>query len=211
MALVELYAGENVLVATGSGIGFFGDNGFDDPVSIGEYNGHTFVVNSDGTTQGFECNNNKWVSDSGVIHGQTGSGISLLNLPNELATINLRFTHGSAAYCQQVKLWIFDGTFTGSLANKTIPATGIAFFAAEIRHPSRLQSVTSTYSDAVWSDLSEVGSNYIALVNSPGLNGVRQGGFEQLSETHDWYVALTCSPTQLGDKSFGMSFELEYL
>lgn len=209
MAILELYAGEDVLVD--AGIGFYGDDGFNGAIAIGSYNGHTFVTNTSGTSQGFECNNNKYSNTSGVIHGQTGSGILLQNLPNELATINIRFTHGSTIYCQNAKLWIFDGSFTGDIANKGNPSENLTFYAAELRHPSRLQSATSAYSDATWSDLSASGSNYISLVSSPGLNGVRQGGFEQLSTQHDWYIALSCTPTQLGDKQFGMTFSMEYL
>lgn len=211
MPTLELYAGEDTLVSASSGLGFYGDNGFDAAISISSYNGRTFVTNASGTFQGFECNNNKYNGASGVIHGQTSSGIALKNLPNELATINIRFTHASAIYCQQVKLYVFDGTFSGGVANKTIPADNLTFYAAEIRHRSRLQTVESAYSDAGWSDVSSSGSNYLALVDSPGLNGIREGGFEELSVRHDWYIALTCTPTQLGDKSFGITAELEYL
>lgn len=211
MATLKLYAGENTLIPASSGLGFFGDNGFGAAVFIGSYNGHTFVTNVSGTIQSFECNNNKRNGTSGVIHGQESSGIALKNLPNELATVNIRFTHGSAIYCQGAKMYVFDGSFTGPLANKTIPASNLTFYAAEIRHRTRLQTVESAYSDAAWSDVSASGSNYIAVVDSPGLNGARESGFEELSTQHDWYVALSCTPTQLGDKSFGMTFELEYL
>lgn len=153
MATLNLYAGEDTLVPASSGLGFYGDDGFDAPIVIGTYNGHTFVTNSSGTVQSFECNNNKYDGTSGVIYGQEGSGIALRNLPNELATANIRFTHGSAVYCQLAKLWIFDGTFTGNLANKERPAENLTFYAAEIRHRSRLQTVESAYSDASWSDV----------------------------------------------------------
>lgn len=211
MALLELYTGEDTLISTGFGLGFFGDEGFGAPVIIGGYNGHTFVTNASGTVQGFECNNNKYNGVSGVIHGQESSGIFLQNLPNELATINIRFTHGSAIYCRFAKLWVFDGSFTDSLANKEKPAENLTFYVAEIRHQSRLQTVESTYSDASWSNVSASGSNYISVVNSPGLNGTREAGFEELSTQHDWYIAMTCTPTQLGDKQFGISWECEYL
>lgn len=211
MATLRLYAGEDTLVSTSSGIGFFGTNGFGAPISIGSYNDRTFVTNASGTIEGFECNNNKYNGLSGVIHGQGGSGILLQELPNELATINIRFTHGSAIYCQNAKLWIFDGSFNGDTARKERPVQNINFYAAEIRHRSRLQSETSVYSDSSWSNVSSSGSNYIGFVNSPGSRGVRTGGFEELSTRHDWYAALTCTPTQLGDKQFGMTFETEYL
>jgi len=211
MATLNLYAGENTLLPTSSGLGFFGSSGFGSPIAIGEYNGRTFVTNDDGTVEGFECNNNKYLSPSSVVHGQTGSGLALQNLPNELSTINVRFTHNSPVYCQAVRLWVFDGSFTGTVPNKESPTENMVFYAAEIRHTSRLQNTLSVYSDASWSDLSASGSNYIGLVDSPGTNGIRKGGFEQLSSRHDWYVAFTCSPTQLGDREFGMTVELEYL
>jgi len=211
MATLELYAGENTLVPVSSGLGFFGDNGFDAAVPIGDYNGHTFVTNASGTTEKFECNNNKYNTSTTVIHGQESSGVLLTSLPNELATINVRFTHGSAVFAQSAKFYIYDGSTVGGSANKLVPAPNLTFQTAEIRHRSRLQTVVSPYSDSVWSDVSASGSNYIALVSSPGLNGVREAGFEELSTQHDWYIALTCSPTQLGDKQFGMTFEMEYL
>lgn len=211
MPTLELYAGEDTLVSTSSGLGFFGDNGFGAPVVVGEYNGHTFVTNTSGSVQGFECNNNKYGGASEVIYAQESSGIDIRNLPNELATINLRFIHGEAVRCQGAKIWIFDGSFAGSVANKQRPAENLTFQLAEIRHRSRLQTVTSTYSNASWTDVSASGSNYKSLVDSPGYRGVRQGGGEELSTQHDWYVALTCTPTQIGDKQFGMTFELEYL
>jgi len=211
MALLELYTGEDTLITAGFGLGFFGDDGFDAPVALGSYNGHTFVTNASGTVQGFECSNNKYHGTSGVIHGQESSGILLQNLPNELAAINIRFTHGAAIYCQFAKLWVFDGSFTDSLANKERPAENLTFYAAEIRHQSRLQTVKSAYSNTSWSNVSVSGSNYIALVNSPGLNGAREAGSEELSTQHDWYIAMTCTPSQLGDKQFGMTFETEYL
>lgn len=211
MATLQIYTGEDTLLPSTSGLGFFGDDGFGSPIALGEYNGRTFVTNASGSSENFECNNNKYDGPSGVVYGQTGLGISLSNLPNELATINIRFTHGSPAYCQKAKLWIFDGTFNGSSPNKENPVDGLTFYAAEIRHRSNIQTISSAYSDTAWSDLSVSGSNYISLVNSPGEFGIRQGGFEELSDRHDWYVAMTCTPTSLGNKMFGMTMVLEYL
>ena len=210
MATLQLYTGENTLIS-GSGLGFFGDDGFGAPIVIGEYNGHTFVTNASGTTQGFESNNNKYNGVSGVIHGQEGSGIYLQNLPNELATINIRFTNTIAIYCQRVRAYIFDGSYTGDSPNRTTPPTGLTFYGAEIRHTSNLQSVSSAYSDSSWDELSVSGSNYLSLVESPGRNGVRGAGLEELSTRHDWYMAMTCTPTELGDKQFGINIDLEYL
>lgn len=211
MATLNLYAGEDTLVPTASGLGFFGAIGFDSSLSIGTYNGRTFVTNASGTVQGFECNNNKYESSTEVTHGQTGSGITLTRLPNELATANIRFTHGSSIFCQFVKVYIYDGTTIGGAANKTAPAENLTFQMAEIRHRDNLQATVSAYSDATWTDVSASGSNWVTMVNSPGTKGQREGGFEVLSTRHDWYVALSCTPTELGNKQFAVTVELEYL
>lgn len=211
MAILNLYAGEDTLVPTASGLGFFGSIGFDASLAIGTYNGRTFVTNAIGTIQGFEANNNKYKSSTEVTHGQSGSGITLTRLPNELVTANIRFTHGLSIFTQNVKIYIFDGTFDGTLANKLVPAENLIFQIAEIRHRDNLQTTVSPYSDPSWTNVSASGSNWITLVSSPGIKGQREGGFEVLSTRHDWYVTMSCTPTQLGNKQFGVTVDLEYL
>ncbi len=210
MAILELYAGEDTVVPPDYGLGFFGDDGFSAPVTIGSYQGRTFVSNASGTLENFECNNNKYIAPSSLVHGQTGSGILLTELPNELATINIRFTHGANIYVQLPKMYIYDGTSNGNV-NKVTPPTGMAFYGAEIIHPGNIQTDVGN-GDTAWIDLSTSGSNWLSLTASPGRLGVRDGGpVPILSNRHDWYIALSCSPTQLGNKLFGIFIELEYL
>src|SRR4051812_1344666 len=97
MATIEFYAGENTNISnlSGSGLGFYGSNGFGYSIPVGSYNGRTFITDSTGTDQGPEVDNCKYAGTSTVIVGQTGSGINLLQLPNYLATLNVRFTHTS--------------------------------------------------------------------------------------------------------------------
>jgi len=212
MADIQLYAGENCLIPVNSGLGFFGDGGFGDPVAIGTFQGHTFVTNSSGTIQGWECNNNKRDGPSGVIHGQEGSGILLTQLPNELATINIRFTTAMPVYTQRERIYVFDGSYTEDTPNHEIPPTGLNFYMAEIRHRSQLQTVIDIKSDSAWyefNSLTPIGDNWLSLTESPGEQGIYGYGVED--DRHDWYVALSCSPTLLGNKMFGIVIELEYI
>lgn len=211
MATLNLYAGENTLVPANLGLGFFGNDGFGAPVIVGEYQGRTFIANASGTSENFECNNNKYLAPSSVLHGQAGSGILLTELPNELATINIRFTHGNPIYTQFGKMYIYDGTSDGIVPNKTTPPTGMDFYGAEIIHPTNIQTNVGN-GDGTWNEITTSGSNWLTLTNSPGTLGVRDGGPSYiLDDRHDWYVALSCSPTQLGSKQFGVLVELEYL
>lgn len=207
---IELYAGEDQLVPEGFGLGFFGDGGFGFPVSIGEFQGRTFVTNASGTSENFEVNNNKKISNTEVVYGQEGSGITLTALPNILATANFRFEHptSDSVQTQNARLYIYDGSSTGGTPNKTTEQPGIEFWAAEIRHQDEIQ-VDNGLGDSAWQEIN--GSVFLELIDSPGTSGIRPDGIFTTDSRHDWYIAMSVSPSEFGDKQFGMVFELEFL
>jgi len=208
MADIGLYVGEDQRLPSGSGIGFFGDSGFGDPVSVNGYNGRTFVVNPSGTVDGFEANNNKFQTSTTVINGQSGSGILLLALPNTLATLNIRFTHSVAVRTQNISFYVYDGSSTNGVPNKTNDPTGLTAWCAEIRHTDERQ-IANGLGDATWQDTH--GAVALTLVDSPATSGLRPSGLFSEDTRHDWYVAMSVSPTQYGDKFFGILVETEFL
>ncbi len=211
MATVGLFTGENQLLVLPSGIGFYGPGGFDGPISIGLFNQRTFIANAAGDIQGFEANNNKYFAGpgwgtapaavSGVIHGQTGSGIALISLPDRLATINLRFTHTSAVQVQNPKFIIFDGS------NIENDPSGIIVYTAEIRHNSDVQNPIGL-GDTVWQDTK--GSTVLDLISSPGTLGKRPSGPVTSDTRHDWYIAVSVQPQTPNDKTWGLAITLEF-
>jgi len=204
MASVYMYIAEtDVRIDTGEVLGFFGPDGFGDPLSLNEFNGRTFVTNTAGSVAKEECDNCRRSSSSGVIIGQTGTGISLINLPNYLATANIRFTHPQEVLVQNAKLIAFDGSV---LANAP---TGLNVYGAEIIHTSRLQTDSGT-GDTTWTLMAGSGTS-LPLVNSPGTSGISPLGPATTDTRHDWYVALSVSPTTPGDKTFGFKVDLEYI
>jgi hypothetical protein len=205
---INIYVGEDELLVTTSGIGFYGSDGFSSPVMIGEYNGRTFVTSTDGSIEGFECNNNKKTSVSGVINGQSGSGINLINLPNELATVNIRFENTTAVRTLNAKLYIFDGSLSGSTPNIDNDPTGLTCYCAEIRHTNPVQAADGLGDDE-W--FNTHGSTYLAMVSSPGSGGFRPGGSLTTDTRHDWFAAISCTPFTYGDKVFALYFECEFL
>jgi len=205
---VSIYLGENQLLPDGSGIGFYGDDGFGSPVLIGQFNGRTFVTNSVGTEEGFECNNIKRISSSGLIHGQTGSGIKLTDLPNTLASLNIRFEHPSSVRTLSAKVYIYDGSISGTTPNINNDPSGLTCYCAEIRHPSEVQDDVGL-GDSTWIDTH--GSTFLNLISSPGTSGLRPNGSLTLDTRHDWYVAISVTPEEFGDKQFGLYFETEFL
>jgi hypothetical protein len=205
MATIQFYAGENNSInnLAGSGLGFYGDGGFGYSVAMGSYNGRTFITDSTGTSQGPEVDNCKWQSTSGVIVGQTGSGIHLLSLPNYLSTLNIRFSHTTNVKTQNAKIYGYDRV------NKNNNPSGVTLYGAEIIHPNTVQSMTGS-GDNAWIQLAGSGST-IGLVSSPGTSGLSPNGPNTSDSQHDWYLALTATPTSVGAKEFALWIELEYL
>lgn len=208
MAELNLYVGEDQIIPTGSGVGFFGDGGFTSPVSIGSFNGRTFVTNLDGTEEGFEINNIKRVSSSGCVYGQDGNELNLLALPNTLATLNIRFEHSIDVQTQSAEFFVYDGTATSGVPNKDNDPSGLTAYCAEIRHTDEVQ-IANGLGDSTWQDIH--GSTSLSMVSSPGTSGLRPLGAFTTDTRHDWYIAMSVTPTQFGDKQFGILFQLEFI
>lgn len=197
MAEIKMYIGENdISIGTGQALGFFGPAGFGDPLSLNEFNGRTFVTDDDGSTEFAECDNCRRISSSNVVIGQTGTGIDIRNLPNYLATINLRFTHPQAVLVQNAQLI-------------AVVPTGLDIYGAEIIHTSRLQTETGT-GDTSWVAMGGSGQ-ILNLVDSPATSGLSPFGPASTDTRHDWYIALSTTPTLPGDKQFSFQADLEYI
>ncbi len=206
MASVDFYAGENNNIAnlSGSGIGFYGDGGFGYSIPVGSYNGRSFITDSTGTSQGPEVDNCKYLTSSTTILGQAGSGINLLAVPNYLATLNARFTHGSAVQLHNIKAYGYDRT------SKNNPPSGVQFYAAQIIHPTTTQVVNGSGS-AAWVLMNGSGS-YITCTSGPGTSGLSPNGTGTTDSRHDLYFAMTASPLSVGSKDkFGFYLECEYI
>lgn len=206
MAAITFFSDENgVQNLNGSGLGFYG-SAFGTSVSVGSYNDSTFITNSAGTTQGAQVENNKWTAtNSGSINGLTM--VNLLRIPNSLATLNVRFTHGSSVQTQNAKLRIYDRS---SINN---PASGVTTKVAEIINTDNTQT-TNGSGDTAW--LTPAGSAIIVdLAPSPGMSGFYAGNGSNSTRSdtrHDWFTAISASPDSIGSKTlYGLYISLEYL
>ncbi len=206
-AAITFYTNNQLIPhTTGSGLGFFGAGGFGTSISVGDWNGRTFVCASNGSSQGAEGNSVAWANTGSGIIGQAGSGVGLKNIPNYQSTLQIRFTYDSAVQVQAGKLYGYDRT---SINN---PPSGITFRAAEAIHPSTSQLVVGS-GDDTWTTLQGTGS-YLTLANSPGASGHYAGNGSnstRADSTHDLYVNLTASPDSIGSKTFAALVSLEYL
>lgn len=206
-AQITWWAGANQIQdLSGSGLGFYGDDGFATNVRVGYHQGRTFITNSAGTTQGPEANNTKYLNAGSGILGQTGTGIALTAIPNYQCPLRIRFTNDTAVRVQNAELRAYDRT------NPNNPPSGVTCKVAEIIHPDTVQNNNGS-GDTTW--YTPAGSSVVVpLANSPGPSGLYAGNGSNSNHsdtTHDWHVAWSSSPDNIGSKYFGAYISVEYL
>ena len=236
MASISFLAGSTAINnLSGSGLGFFGGS-FGQSVQINNFQDTTFITDGNGTNNGGAGNNVKYSTDTKAFAAGVVPATGLLYIPNEKATLNIRFSNDSAVRTQNCKLRIFDRV------NKDHPASGVITRVCELLHPSNSYSVegsgdstwfgssTHTGSDAQGtynastnpSSRLPAGTNtvggggvFVPLAQSPGPSGLYAGnGSANTGQyyQHDWYVGITASPDSIGSKTqYGLYVELEYL
>jgi len=203
MATVAFFADDNGITNLGgSGLGFYGSS-FGNSVEIAAYQGTTYITDSNGVIEGPNVHNIAWThAASGEVNG--ASSILLRQMTNAQASLNIRFTHGSAVKTQNAKLRIFDRS---SINN---PASGVTTKVAELIHPDPVQTNNGS-GDATWN--TPAGSSSIMdVTSSPGTSGQFTGGTTTSDTRHDFYFAISASPDSIGSKTmYGLYFELEYV
>jgi hypothetical protein len=196
--------GQNIGHDVGSGVGFFGAGGFGYSVQVDKWNARTFITNANGTVEGAEIDNLMWTAPTGCIWGTSGEEHLLTEIPNDKATINIRFEHTSAVDVQNVELRAYDGT------NVDNAPSGVEIRGFEIIHPDAPYTNNGS-GDAYWTAMSGA-VGVLSLSDSPGLSGVyAAAGGTGASEIADWSIGLASSPASVGSKTGKFYFTLEYL
>jgi hypothetical protein len=206
MPTIQFFANGNEIVS-GSGLGFFGAGGFGASVSVGAYQGRSFVCAPDGTTAGPEGNNVQYLNAGSGILGQVGTGIALTAIPNYQNTLEIRSTFDSPVKVQNALLYGYDRV---SISNAP---SGLVLKAFEGIHPTTAQANNGS-GDTTWTTLSGTGAP-LSLCPSPGVSGLyagngNDGGWSDTVHSH--FVGLSASPSSIGSKTqCGLLFSLEYL
>jgi hypothetical protein len=205
---IQFLAGQGFQIAdlAGSGLGFYGDAGFGASVRVGEYQGRTFITNSNGTTHGPEVNNVKFLNIGSGILGQTGSGVALRAIPNHQATLNLRVVSNTPIRVPTARLRAYDRV------NENRSPSGVTTRVAQIIHPD-INQVANGSGDSTW--WTPGGSGVVVpLAPSPGVSGLFAGNGNNSTRPdtqHDWYCAISASPDSIGSKQqYGLWVEIEY-
>jgi hypothetical protein len=168
-------------------IQFAGSGGFDDPITVGEYNDTTHVESSVGAndSSGNTPNNNKFISASGGTGGDSeadwGDGTEDIDqITDAECALELNFAHGSAVAVSSHIFYAYDGSTT------TEVPTGITFYCAE--------------------------SGDANFTNAEGSGAALSIADSGSATSHDFYIMLTASPESVGEKTdFAVRSELTYV
>jgi len=190
--------GSNEIVPAESGLndtlGFFGSN-FGFSIQVGAYNNTTFVTRDDGSFNHGQCPNLRWANTSGAFVASELIATELLEIQDDEATIRIRLTTDSAVQTQNAAFRAFDRV---SIANAP---SGVTIRAAEV---SNGDIITRGSGDVSWTAIAGTGA--LSLDGSGG------GAWNPIATQHDFFVALTVTPTSIGEKtSVGFYFETEFL
>jgi len=189
---------------SGSGVGFFGAGGFGYSIQVGSWASRTYITDQNGTVEGTEIDNDKWVNPSGFTWGVEGSQHPLLALPNDKSTIKIRFENDSAVLTQNAEIRAYDGV---SIDNAP---SGVEIRGAQVIHPYTTY-VANGSGDSHWVAMSG-SAGIVTLADSPGSGGfVAATGGTVTSTVHEWHFATSSSPSSVGAKTGKYYISLEYL
>lgn len=109
----------------GSGLGFYGSS-FGSSVQIGSYQDRTFITNSDGTVNGGNAYNVKFIAAATGLSDTDGTNIPLCDLNSRHSTLYINFDHSTPVKVQNAQLRIYDRS------NVNYPASGVNTKVAEV-------------------------------------------------------------------------------
>ncbi len=209
-AAIDFYAGQGGGIwvdLNSSGLGFFGAS-FGNSVQVGQYQDSTYISSSNGSSEGPQATNCKYITSSGTsIDGDVTVVPSAIALNS--GTMNIRFTFDSPVKTQNCELRIFNRS------NITVGAVGVTTQVLQIANGgsgvSSSGTATAPASHAGW--VAPSGSGVVvALLSSAGSGGLSPSGTDTQDTRHDWYTCMSASPLSIGSKeAFGLYVQLEYL
>jgi hypothetical protein len=218
-----------------SGLGFFGGD-FGLSVPVDSYQDNTYITNSDGTVEAQKLMNTKYASESGTKHN-TENEAENATMPNHYAPLNIRFEHDEAVRVKNCQLRIFDRSdITKNASGVTTEVYEIrhpsdSTDANKALNHRGIGAGNHGWTRFLWDGISDNEVSPLSFTESPGASGLNGNnsdstdpggnlditgatveGAAHESLRHDWYVALSASPDEIGSKTdFGLYFTVEYL
>lgn len=206
-AAIDFYHGNGTTALSTSGVGFYGAT-FGSSVQVASFQDSTFITNSNGTVNGGAMNNNKYVGTSSGVQVNGSSTVNLNTIALASGSLNVRFTFDSVVMTQNGQFRIMDRISADA------PASGVTSEVAQLCNGGSGVDQSTGAAQAGhngWMALAGSGT-VMTLLSSPGSGGLSPTGTGTTDTRHDWYLAMSATPTSIGSKtSFGAYVSLEYL
>lgn len=206
-AAIDFYHGNGTTALGASGVGFYGSS-FGSSVQVASFQDTTFITNSNGTVNGGAMNNDKYVGTSSGVQVNGDATTNLSGVAVESGTLNVRFTFDSVVMTQNGEFRIMDRV------DADAPASGVTAEVAQLVNGGSGVDQSTGAAQAShngWMALAGSGT-VMTLLSSPGSGGLSPSGTGTTDTRHDFYLAMSATPTSIGSKtSFGAYVSLEYL
>ena len=206
-AAISFFSGNGVTDLGASGIGFYGAS-FGQSVQVASYQDSTYITNSNGTVNGGELINDKYVGTTSGVQLDGGSTINLNTVPTTSGTVNIRFTFDTPVKTQNGELRIYDRS------DPDADPSGVTAQVAQLCNDGSGVNQSTGAAQAGhngWLELAGSGVT-MTLLSSPGESGLSPTGVDTTDDRHDWYFTMSASPDSIGSKTnFGCYVSLEYL
>lgn len=193
-------------------IGFFGSTGPGSTITINQYQDKTYPTDNEGDLRGPPLVQLKFISASVVkVSGQWNAAVA--EVPHNSGTIGIRFINPGATEVvtqnpriSAVRLTAGDYGIAGggSGVEPDTQPSNLTVKAFECRHPF----APNTAIASTWTEIAGAS----AAGGGPASNQLSLTAHTWTSITHDYFVALSVSPTAAGiNKRFAFLVYLEYV
>lgn len=181
---------------TNNTVGFFG-SAFGFSVKVGEYQDKTSVTDIAGAGESGVLKNNKFIA-SGIVETDTVSGLISDMTVND-ATVRIHFNNSTdPVRLQTTEFRAFDGALISSgPSGVTIQAFELSTTSSGVLTVASASGVNSG-GDVIWEAIA--GATVLDLIDHPFTDN-----------DHYHYVAMSATPTSIGQKTFGFFYQTEFL
>lgn len=189
--------------ASAYALGFYGA-GEDEYVYPGEYQSKTFLVDKDGTLGEVQCRNVKYDTDTTAYVDHILEPVPIKNIPNYLGTMNIRLIQLDDVFVALAEAKFYNGY------DDDIPPDGMDIKVVELRHVGERLNDNLGHGSKAWFNAEN--GDWFRLTQSPGERGVKSNSVGVwVGPRHDWYLAISVSPHDVGSRVFGMKFRAEFI
>jgi hypothetical protein len=179
---------------------------------IGDYQTATFSSPTKGNISvGARFNNIKYLTSSTAeisalaVGTGTGPTLSLINIPNYCASLNVRTTSSISIKVNKCNVYFHNGSTSG------VSPTQFDIKYYECFNVSTGTGVSGSGLTS-WGTIAASSTSFVPLRANPGVSGTNASGSVTAGTQHDWYFCFSATPVRTYSAvSFNVSCMIEYV